>query len=315
MKVRKLVSKSVNKSSDIKGLIDDFLRFSEAKGNTQNTINSHRYALNLLCKNDVWRYPAEDLDRKHIQNLLVGISDSYYNKRLSAYKQFFEYCISEGIIDENPAASFKYKRPTVQVVDHAEEDVRRFMNAINQSTFSGLRDYVFCILMLDTGIRPSEALQLCPKDIDKVRKQIHVRAEIAKTGRERYLPASVKVLNALEKLLSYRPDDWKANAPILSTYDGNPLPARGIQKRFRDYAMRTGITITPYHLRHVFGITFIRNGGSPFALQEMLGHEGLEMTKVYVHFNNGDLAKAHEQASPLRNFVGGRRMRNPKMKR
>ena len=42
------------------------------------------------------------------------------------------------------------------------------------------------------------------------------------------------------------------------------------------------MTITPYALRHSFALSFVRNGGDAFALQEMMGHSDMNMTRVYV---------------------------------
>ncbi len=310
MKVRQLTKRGIVKESLIEDRIEDFLRFAEAKGNTKDTLNSHRYALgDLFLKSNVcWN----DFDsvRRRIHKLLIGISDSYYNKRLSAYKLFFSYCIDQGALEENPASEFKYRRPTVQVVNHDENAVRKFMAAIDQTTFAGLRDYTFCLMLLDTGIRPSEALQICPEDFDEEKRLIHVRAEYAKTRKERYLPLSVQLIHAVNKLMGYRPTEWKKSVPILSTYDGNPLPARGMQKRFKNYARVSGVEITPYHLRHLFAIGYVRNGGDAFSLQQIMGHVGLEMTKIYVNLNQQDVALKHAEASPLGNFVRSKRVKN-----
>ena len=309
MKVRKLTKRGLVKESLIEDRIEDFLRFSEAKGNTKDTLNSHRYALGeLFLKSNVcWN----DFDsvRRRIQKLLIGISDSYHNKRLSAYKLFFSYCIDQGALEKNPASEFKYRRPTVQVVNHDEGAVRKFMGTIDQTTFAGLRDYTFCLMLLDTGIRPSEALQICPEDFDEEKRLIHVRAEYAKTRTERYLPLSIQLIHAVNKLMGYRPNEWKKSVPILSTYDGNPLPARGMQKRFKNYARVSGVEITPYHLRHLFAIGYVRNGGDAFSLQQIMGHVGLEMTKVYVNLNQQDVALKHAEASPLGNFVRSKRVK------
>ena len=58
-----------------------------------------------------------------------------------------------------------------------------------------------------------------------------------------------------------------------------------------------------YHLRHTFALWFIRNGGSAFALQKILGHTTLEMTKTYVNIAMTDVRKNHLEFSPLKNFT------------
>ncbi|AIF51161.1 site-specific integrase [Pelosinus sp. UFO1] len=158
----------------------------------------------------------------------------------------------------NPAIKLKYRRPTIQVVDHSEKNIRDFMNAIETDTFAGLRDFAFVNMMLDCGIRPNEALQIKPSDVNLQGRQIRVRREYAKTRKERYLPISLQVVEVLKKLISVRPSDWETDVPVLCTYDGHRMPARGMQDRFRKYSAKINVEITPYHLRHVFGLFYVR---------------------------------------------------------
>ncbi len=309
------LKKQRKSEDDINGLIEEFLSHTAVRGVSQDTLNSHKYALNHFFNE--YKSSLDDVVaiRKRLQLLLKGNKDAYYNKRLNALRQFFKFCIDEEAMTENPALEYKYRKASIQIVDHSDEAIKKLLKTIKQDTFAGLRDYCFAVLLLDTGIRPSEALQLLIKDIDFARKKIHVRAEIAKTREERYLPVSIQVLHVLEKLISYRPDDWDNNkTTVLCTYEGNQLPARGMQDRFRNYAKRIGEEITPYHLRHCFALGYIRSGGNAFSLQRIMGHASLEMTKVYVNLNDKDLEKEHTAASPLQNFLGSKRVKNIKKK-
>lgn len=307
-KVRKI--KQVVSQMDVQGVVEEFLSFCKAQGLGEDSLRSHRYALqHFFNQHEISLDDVAGL-KKAIGRMLQDRQDAYYNKQLNALRKFFEYCMGESLISSNPAIQFKYRRPTIQIVEHSEDSVKALMKVIDKDTFAGLRDYVFVVLMLDTGIRPSEALQLKTQDIDFDSKQIRVRREYAKTRKERYLPVSPQVLQVFKKLIAVRPDDWKVDVPVICTYDGHRMPARNMQKRFRDYSKLIRENITPYHLRHIFGLWFVRNGGDAFALQRIMGHTKMDMTRIYVNLADEDVRAIHEKASPLNNLVSGKRVKN-----
>jgi integrase/recombinase XerD len=55
--------------------------------------------------------------------------------------------------------------------------------------------------------------------------------------------------------------------------------------------------------RHTLAATFLRNGGNALARQAMLGHESLEMVKRTLQIAQTDLQKAHQDASPVMNWL------------
>ena len=69
------------------------------------------------------------------------------------------------------------------------------------------------------------------------------------------------------------------------------------------YAKRMGVKIRPYDLRHTFALQFLRNGGHALALQKMLGHADLTMTKRYVALAQQDIREQHAFASPLNTLL------------
>ena len=303
---------STQKTKQPSGYMELFMQFSEGRGITKHTLATYRNALKQLLNN----YEGGLFDarswKQAIAKTLSGKNEAYYNKQLTAFRHFFAYMMDEYEFKSNPAMDFKYKRHTHQIVMHSEESIRKLLSAIDRSTFSGLRDYCFCLLLLDTGLRPSEALQLRIADVNFETNAIRVRKEYAKTRQERYLPASVQAIHLLKKLVNVRPEDWREDIPILCTYDGRELPTRSIRPRFEDYSRQIGQRITPYHLRHTFALYFVRNGGDSFALQRIMGHTKMDMTKLYVNLADSDIGKKHKEASPLKNFIGNKRIKKLK---
>lgn len=206
----------------------------------------------------------------------------------------------EGVLKTNPCEGLRYKSHTSRIVQHDEVTIKAFLKLPDRTTFAGLRDYTIILTMLDTGIRPSELLQVKMNDIDLLNNQVIVGETYSKTRQLRTLPLSATVVQAIKKLMAARHPDWKKETPVFCTFSGNPFSSHNLQGKFREYSSKIGVNITPYHLRHTW---FIRNNGNIFALQKIMGHAKLDMTRNYVNLIHADVKNSHEAASPINNII------------
>jgi len=280
-------------------LIMEFINYRRKQGISQYTVTSFRSGLT----NFFTEYRGSIRDSKKLrQHVLLFLGDkkaSYHNKLLQALRQFFDYCIGESLLTENPTAGIKFKRGAIRIVEHDEKTIKALLNVINRTTFSGYRDYIIVLLFIDTGIRPNELLQLRIPDIDFVNNQINVREEYSKTRQLRVLPISEQVAQGIRRLIASRHSDWSNDTPVFCSFSGNRLSTHNLQEKFREYSALIGVNVTPYSLRHTFATWFIRNGGNVFALQKLLGHTKLDMSQVYVNLVQADIKRSHNECSPL----------------
>src|SRR5262249_61091218 len=83
--------------------------------------------------------------------------------------------------------------------------------------------------------------------------------------------------------------------------DGPPLTEQTITKLFARLKKRSGISdkrVSAHTCRHWYAIRFLLKGGKLFALQRPLGHETLEMVKVYAHITDQDADEEKRKYSP-----------------
>ena len=140
-----------------------------------------------------------------------------------------------------------------------------------------------------------------PSDFSHEKKEVIIRAEIAKTRVSRVLPLSDPTVQAIQKLLTVRP--WK-NAPIFATETGTQLNVQPWSRRVKKYGTECGLNITAYHLRHASALLLLRRGADAFTVQAMLGHSTLQMTKHYLALTLEDTRKGHTQAGVMLSILG-----------
>lgn len=238
-----------------------------------------------------------------VKSFLQPMKAGYFNKTLQALKQFFEYLKVECVISKNPCDGIGFKSYTPKIVNLDDDVIRQLIELPDKSTFAGTRDYALLLTLLDCGIRPNEAVQLRIKDVNFLNSQVIVREEYSKTRTMRVLPLSIKPLQAIRRLLAVRPQEWKETIPIFCTSSGTPFDTHDLQWNFRQYSKKLGVNVTPYSLRHQFALYFLRNGGNVFALQKIMGHTKLEMTRNYIAIVESDITGNHEKASPIANLL------------
>ena len=152
--------------------------------------------------------------------------------------------------------------------------------------------------MLDTGIRLNELLEMRLPNLDVELGRAKV---LGKGAKERYVYFGKTTKRALWRYISLsraEPKSGKDN--VFLSEDGWPITTRYLAHILNKVAKAGGVLkVHPHRFRRTAAIQFLRNGGSIFALQKLLGHETLEMVRHYVDLASDDVSTAHQQASPV----------------
>lgn len=277
-----------------------FLTLKRAQGLAERTIQDYEYHISLLFKKfpDAWPDRVKEAVLNHMAE---PVKPATFNIRRKYLKAFFDWCIEEGYMAENPLANIRKKKDNGRTINLDVEIVRKLITLPNTKTFSGLRDKALMYLTLDTGIRPKEAFSLLPGDVNLRTLEVYIRSEEAKTRVARTLPISPQTAKLIKQLIDARHPQWEASVPLFCTFDGRPMNYHRWNCRLQQYCKQLGgdVKVTGYMLRHFFALEFLRNGGQALALQRLLGHTTLDMTKRYVALTQNDLHDQHTAASPL----------------
>jgi site-specific recombinase XerD len=186
----------------------------------------------------------------------------------------------------------RMSRKLPEILNNGERDL--LLKQPNPKAPTGFRNYLIMALMLKTGLRLSEVINLRLKDIDFKNGDLYVRQ--GKGSRDRKLYIRPEITSAIEKWLSWR----KVKSPYVFTplSTNTKLKPRYIQKFVKRYSTRAGINknIHPHTLRHTFASDLYRETKNLVLVQKALGHADISTTTIYTHLVPYELDNA------LRNF-------------
>ena len=287
-------------------LKQQFFFFKKAQGLSERTIKDYKNTFSVFEK----YYNKDEVNLQEIKQKLLEMfvplsqgAPATFNKPFANLNCFFNWAVTNEYIEKNPLrmTGLKKKKDTGKIRNVPNDVINKLLKNIDINTYIGLRDYVFIVLTLDTGIRPSEACGLELTDLDLEHFELEVRPIIAKTRIRRVLPLSYQTVEILKRFISIREDNWAKY--LFLTIDGKQFSTNAWEFRTQSYSKRINYRFTPYDLRHTFAILYLKNGGNVFALQKLLGHTDLTMTKRYVNFVQSDINEQHITASPVNNFI------------
>lgn len=162
------------------------------------------------------------------------------------------------------------------------------------------RDRAIVLLLLDTGMRASELCALELRHVDVRNKAVTVWG---KGSKERVLPLGARSAAALWKHIAESRKDARLNEPLFVSQTDEPLTRNGLLRIIYRLAEAASVQDAhPHRFRHTFAIECLRNGMNERTLQEMLGHESLDMLRTYTRIAQTDVVNGHQVASPVENW-------------
>ena len=139
----------------------------------------------------------------------------------------------------------------------------------------------------------SEAVRLCPTDIDS--RRMVIRVEQGKGRRDRYVMLSPTLLGLLR-------DWWHVHRPTAWLFPGerpdHPITSHAVREACQQAHHRSRLAkpVTPHSLRHAFAVHLLEAGTDVRTIQLLLGHRSLETTARYLRIAT---TKVCATASPL----------------
>jgi integrase/recombinase XerD len=170
------------------------------------------------------------------------------------------------------------------------EDLRQMLNAARHGRNAD-RNFTMILVLYDTAIRAGELASLTLGQVDFKGGWLRIKGKGAK---ERLVPMGAASKRALWRYVKEaRPE------PLVPAIDNvflnerrEPMTLSGVWRVVRETGDKAGIIgkrLSPHTIRHAAAEDFLRNGGDAFALQKLLGHTTLTVTRMYVDLVSKDL--------------------------
>lgn len=243
----------------------------------------------------VWK----DVQQETLHNFIctlqdVGIGARSQARILSGIKTFFAYLFLEGYIDNDPTTTIEMPRlgrhlPTILSV----EEINLLIESIDLSQPEGQRNRAIIETLYSCGLRVSELTNLRISQLYLTDEYIVVEG---KGSKQRLVPISTQAIEEIKRYMLVR-----ANQTIQPGEDdylflnrrGRHMTRQMVFYIIRNTCECVGIkkTVSPHTLRHSFATHLLENGANLRAIQQMLGHESITTTEVYVHLDKHFLRK------------------------
>ena len=178
-----------------------------------------------------------------------------------------------------------------------EEEQQKLLDQFNTRYVTSHRNKVMFQLMLNTGLRVSEAISLRWEDVNLTSGKVMVRE--GKGAKDRTLWVDNSQLESLGNWKERQVDKvGKLPKWVFSTLRkgnaGKKLTIQQVWRTIKTYAEKAGIEkdISPHTLRHTFATDLYRETGKIRLVQKALGHADLSTTMIYTHIVDEELEGA-----------------------
>ena len=229
-----------------------------------------------------------------------GRAQSTISRGLASIRAFYNYLISKGLTQGDPASNIKAEKITKKLPEVLTgNEVTLLLAQPAGLDYKCYRDRAMLELLYATGIRVSELIALDIRDLNLGAGYITCRG----AGKERMIPLYTAAKKAAAAYMSH------ARQMMIKSHDeqalfvncnGSRMTRQGFWKIIKFYTNKAKLNkeITPRTLRHSFAAHLLENGADLRSIQEMMGHSDISTTQVYANVVRNKIREVYINAHP-----------------
>lgn len=240
--------------------------------------------------------------RQFIYNISSDLNPKSQARIISGLRSFFSYLIFEDYRETDPLALIETPKTGRNLPNILSlEEIDRLIAAIDLSSPQGERNRSIIETLYGCGLRVTELISL------KLSELFFDEGFIKVTGKgdkQRFVPISSytqKYINLYIEHVRNHQTPQKGHEDFLYlNRRGRQLTRAMIFTIIKQLAVEIGMKkkVSPHTFRHSFATHLLENGANLRAIQQMLGHESITTTEIYVHTNQAHLRAVMEKFHP-----------------
>lgn len=293
--------------------IEDYRLFLKIeRGLSQNSIESYsrdiKKLADFLMANEIKTTPIK-ITKQEVQQFIYEtaktIKPTSQARLISSLRSFFDYLIFEDYRNDNPTDLIEAPKTGRKLPDTlSEEEIIKLVANIDLSHPQGERNKTIIETIYGCGLRVSELINLKISDLFFDDSYIRI---LGKGNKYRFVPihdTTKKLINSyiyhFRNHLEPKPEDIDT---LFLNRRGRKLTRQMIFIVLKELALKSKVNkkIGPHTLRHSFATHLLKRGADLRVIQQLLGHESITTTEIYVHLDNSYLQKVVQKFHPRGN--------------
>ena len=235
------------------------------------------------------RATTDDLERFVCTLQDVGIQPRSQARIISGVKGFYKFLMLEGYVDTDPTALLltpKIGRHLPEVL--TTDEIDQMIDCIDMSKAEGQRNRAIIETLYGCGLRVSELVTLKLSQLFMEEGYVVIQG---KGNKQRLVPISPVAIEQitlyLEQTRNHQVAQRGSEDVLFLNRRGAMLTRQMVFHIVKQLCELAGIrkVISPHTLRHSFATHLLEGGANLRAIQQMLGHESITTTEIYVHID------------------------------
>ena len=223
----------------------------------------------------------------------LGIAETTRKRIVSGIKSFFHFLRISDFIAEDPSLLLETPRPGLHLPEVLTlSEIDALIAAIDPDSAEADRNRAIMETLYGCGLRVSELTNL---EIGRINFAEGFITVLGKGSKERIVPMSPVAADRIQEYLHGSRTEVKIKPGeegiLFLNRRGHRLTRQMIFTIVRRLAEAAGVTktISPHTMRHSFATHLLEGGANLLSIQQMLGHESVATTEIYIHLDTSHL--------------------------